>query len=326
MKAEDINRMRGCLSGNCVEYPYFKDRYAFQVLAWALDPETTTVRELKAHPRWRGFMQRPAFQEFLRCSPKGVVDPPSLLAFRPQNARIFRFRLTLDSWGKEPGANNSYYQTSRSGWNLVLQLNFPVEHDQLFRRMCGECIYIFVSSAHPARVGKINTLAWARIDADLVNRIALIEEVQTDWLRDAATTVRHQREELKQLRGSFDQTWLETTISMLLWYSDHYLEPLSKLWDEAMLSAALWFLRDRAHLRTAYYHTWESGLWFKRMHEDDGPPRSLYTKLPRRFAFEPAERGPGFILGKCQMARKCKRRKRCRKAPRWWKMDLAHQE
>jgi len=43
-----------------------------------------------------------------------------------------------------------------------------------------------------------------------------------------------------------------------------------------------------------YYHTYESGNYFKGLPEYSRPPRSLYTKLPKRFGFKETQEKPEF--------------------------------
>ncbi len=71
-----------------------------------------------------------------------------------------------------------------------------------------------------------------------------------------------------------------------------------------------------------YYHTWESGLLYKQLPEDNAPPRSLYTKLPKRFGFEKVAMGPSFLDEAQKSRRFWKRRKDKRITAPWWRLDL----
>jgi len=70
---------------------------------------------------------------------------------------------------------------------------------------------------------------------------------------------------------------------------------LNKLWDEALLSAALWFLKEELGVTTIWYHTFATGNKLKRI-KYTPPPRSLYSKLPRRFCFTETSEHPDFML------------------------------
>jgi hypothetical protein len=81
----------------------------------------------------------------------------------------------------------------------------------------------------------------------------------------------------------------------------HYLPLLQaheKMWHEAMLTAALWFLFDEIGMREVFYHSWSTGTVIKGMDREWNAPRSLYSDLPERFGFSRRQEGPAFI--ECQ--------------------------
>jgi hypothetical protein len=78
------------------------------------------------------------------------------------------------------------FSTSRRGFNLVLQLNFSSRHDEPYRKLVDPDDYRpFELGGHPVAKGALHTLAWSRLDIDLNTGEALIEEIQTDWIREA---------------------------------------------------------------------------------------------------------------------------------------------
>lgn len=83
---------------------------------------------------------------------------------------------------------------------------------------------------------------------------------------------------------------------MCAYYND-VVAPHAKLWDEAMLSAAIWFLVNELGLRQIYLHDHETGCKLKNVTFSQ-PPRSLYTKLPQRFCFQKSKQGPDFLFEK----------------------------
>ena len=85
-------------------------------------------------------------------------------------------------------------------------------------------------------------------------------------------------------------------------YQQTLLARHAAVWDEAMLSATLFFLREELGIRHIYYHTHASGQWLKRI-RDRLPPRSLYTELPRRFCFRETDALPGFLARTRRIAR-----------------------
>ena len=60
-----------------------------------------------------------------------------------------------------------------------------------------------------------------------------------------------------------------------------------------MLFAALWYLKERLGITKVWYHSYETGRKIKVCN----PPKSLYTSLPKRFAFRKTSEGPAFIMG-----------------------------
>ncbi|MBB3698186.1 hypothetical protein KMW28_17490 [Flammeovirga yaeyamensis] len=53
------------------------------------------------------------------------------------------------------------------------------------------------------------------------------------------------------------------------------------------------FLLEEIGVTKIYYHTFESGNYFKKL-ENCPPPKSLYTKLPKKFGFKKTKQLPQF--------------------------------
>ena len=62
-----------------------------------------------------------------------------------------------------------------------------------------------------------------------------------------------------------------------------------------MLTAALWFLQEELGFKEVFYHAWQTGNALKRLDDEHIPPRSLYSDLPEKFAFERVNKGPLFL-------------------------------
>ena len=77
-------------------------------------------------------------------------------------------------------------------------------------------------------------------------------------------------------------------------YAEHVLANHRRLWDEAVLAASLWLLREHLGIRRIFMHTLEGGCALKRM-AGCPPPRSLYENLPRAFCFERVQGVPRFL-------------------------------
>jgi hypothetical protein len=95
----------------------------------------------------------------------------------------------------------------------------------------------------------------------------------------------------------------QTREDRALRYLDEVLAPYAQVWDQAMLSATLRFLREELGIRRIWYHGWESGNALKGIEPDSAPPRSLYTRLPRQFCFSETSTFPRML-----QRRQCKRR------------------
>ncbi|MEM0965457.1 MAG: hypothetical protein AAGJ81_04845 [Verrucomicrobiota bacterium] len=328
MNQQEIDFIRGCLPRGRTKYYTFRDKYVFQILSWILGSESMHVRELKAHPLLSRFVERPSFVLFLRKIRQERIDASNLNAYWPRHRDIQAFRLTLAKWGDFDPINDHWNQTTRRGFNLVLQINYPVEHGRAYHDLNQEKEnpLRLGYSGHPVRFGQVTTMSWARIDIDLGEGTALIEEIQTDWLRDARE--KGQRLRSKLLAGEISRydEWRGIKIHRILRYLDAYIEPLVKFWDEVTLETTLWFLKEELGVNQIYYHTWETGLWCKRLTRQSGPPRSLYERLPKRFGFVKVNHGPGFIDRSHDVFRRIKKDRLKTHENRWWHLNLNRHE
>ena len=275
MEQHEINQIVAELPKGRTLFPYFKDQYALRLLSTFVG-ESTDVRTIK-RSRFAGLLDKPILKNFLAQHGHDTITQDDLACIWPCEPEYYR--LSLGIWGDSGYWGQYWQQTSRPGKNLVLQLNFPNKHNVVYQREIfqRQKQHPFRWSSHPVHRGDEYTLAWARLDIDPVHGIALIEEIQTDWIRSAKVRSRTQPD----VRRYIEQA-LQTHLGM---------------WDEAMLSATLWFLRRELGITQVYYHTVESGLRLKGFGPDESqPPRSLYSKLPRRFCFTKTPNLPDFLL------------------------------
>ena len=146
------------------------------------------------------------------------------------------------------------------------------------------------------------TLAWARLDIDRGAGVALIEEIQSDWLR----FVRWELDDLRHLRPR--SRALRDTQA----YEAALTARYEQVWPRAVLLAALKLLRDRLRIAEIYYHQPGPGAVLKHSR----PPVSLYSSLRKAFCFEPTRDVPPFL--------RRKRRKHLSRLPKdrplFWKM------
>jgi len=285
MQLAEAREIIECLPKGKTRFYYFKDRYALLLLSLAAH-RCMSKKDLRS-------------SRFARLLDKGVVRE-ALCQCRGRNLaaedfdavwpiRYKCYFLTLATWGSKK--RDSWYQTSRSGFNLVLQLNFSNEHDEPYKKLVDPNDFRpFEFGGHPVARGSLHTLAWARLDIDLANDEALIEEVQNDWIREA----RWARRVAAQERGPNYSWGSKVENDRVIRYVDNVLRQHEAIWDEAMLAAAIWFLRCELGVRKIYYHTYESGARLKSI-QYSLPPRFLYSRVPRRFCFTETDDVPGFL-------------------------------
>ena len=144
-------------------------------------------------------------------------------------------------------------------------------------------------------------MAWSRIDFDLETGEAFIEEIQNDWLREVFDIHKDFKAEKKKKK----EHWITDSVKERDFekYVD-YLKPYQAYWSEAMLMAVIDFIVHELGIHKVYYHTFESGNYFKQLHKSSRPPRSLYTKLPKRFGFKETKQVPQFWQNNAYMKKR----------------------
>lgn len=272
MKLDEVREVIACLPEERTLFSYFRNRYAFLLLARALR-ETPGLSSLRRSP-FSQLLEKPAVKEAL-----AVVDARQLDASWAENCwpteGVLDFVLTVSHWGCPK--DRWYSQTSRRGYNLVLQLNLHAGAAARFAELVSDPEdYNFYG--HPVlrrREGVFRlTLAWARLDLNFQTDEVLIEELQSDLVRVAEWRRRQHR----------DHSAVQS-----------FLKPYKALWQEAMLTATLTFIWEELGLERVYFHEHRTGCALKRI-DMAKPPRSLYEQLPRQFCMRRADRVPEFLL------------------------------
>jgi hypothetical protein len=279
-------------------FQYQKDCYALSLLAHVIGGGRP-ISVLRRGPFAR-LLDKPIVKRALAYAASGVLTPACIEQALPEVREPFR--VTLGRWGGKTRREwaDSYYQTSRPGESLVLQLNFPESHDRAYRalvRHAGDGSP-FASSFHPGRVREPFTLAWARLDVDCESDEVLIEEVQSDWVKEA------------QSFRDIAETWLseghsdglcftgfDAPAAELVRYVECVLAPYASVWQECVLALAIEFSYATLGARRVFFHTYEGGKVMKRMWYRRQPPRSLYTRLPERFCFTRTRVSPRMFEG-----------------------------
>ncbi len=317
MTASELQFVKKMLGTGKVGYAYFKDKYVIDMMKLAVKEEIS-IGAFKKSPF--GFLARKEIaQRLLAAAGNGKISPGKLEESRPMDCREFHY--TLGSWGQASNKDHDlWYQTSRAGWNLVLQLNFDAFHNHgYYELMKPGKTHPFVYDRHPVRKKGGFTMGWVRLDFDFDTGEVLIEEIQNDWLRyveDQKEWVRRHRREIRKKGGKLPSKLCAVHIDDFLQYRREYVLPYQPIWDEALLNLAINFSVKELGFRKIYYHTHESGNAMKAMPRFSRPPISIYTKLPRKFGFKKTTNYPDF-LGKDKRLRK-----RLRAAKNWFYLNV----
>lgn len=309
MKNHDVfiaDSLRALYQPRRLLFRYYKDRYAAMLLEDLLQPRLA-IRTLR-EGRYGRLLERPPIKALVAMKGDGVLhrdDFVTLWSYETQT-----YVVTFATWGSGKRSDQRWCQISRPRRQLVLQLNFPHAHNAEYRRLIPDAGTMpFAQDYHPVNMGERITMAWARIDIDIASGEALIEEVQSDWIRNVG-------EELAGWRGYIDLKEPKARQNLEA-YAETVLAPHTLMWSEAVLAAALHVLTRLCGISRVWYHHFDTGCEIKRM-TGWRPPRSIYTDLPKRFCFELTDEAPAFIIA---AQPRWLRRKLARRQGRFWRMD-----
>ncbi len=309
-----LDEIIACLPKDRTLFRYARNDYALMLLSRFVG-KGKKVAEIKRSPFGR-LLDKPAIRELLAEIGGGHISGDLFDYVYVKDRQDFL--LTIGRWNEE---RSRYNQTTRNSANLVLQLNFNCGHDQAFEKCVAEDDrWQFEPWGHPifqrgARSYFRHTLAWVRLDIDFDLDEVLIEEVQTDWLRDA-------KQYLSCLEGRAEQVGKQDKeevrrASKAHEYVGNTLAAYFTMWDEAALAAAIEFIADELGIGTVYYHSFDTGNVLKGLRYGK-PPRSLYTDLPRKFCFELTDEAPRMFRNSTPAKRKLRRAS----DPKWYRLPL----
>lgn len=322
MFLQEVHEIKECVNLSHNPFYYYKDKYAVQLLKYAIDT-SQKVHEVKKS-KWGFLLNKSPLKTILSNLKGSELTKAELTSYWPESYQ--QFNLAFDHWGEfTKHRHATWRQTSRPGYNLVLQLNFSYKEIN----KCKEYITPnktyddwnpFNCYGHPTMM---YTMAWARLDLNFKTGELLIEEIQNDYLREVINNFKRlQKLEVKKEKDQLKNHWIfRCGGGDYEGYKKYYdsLKPFFKLWDEAMLSAVLWFAKEELGIDKVYYHTFDSCKIMKRFKEGYSlPPQSLYTKLPKRFGFEVTEEGPQFLKDEKYLKRMFKKNSKLK----WFVMQL----
>jgi len=284
MDTQLLNEVIACLPKGKTHYRYFKGAYAPRLLQMLI-PEQSSVHAIK-QTRFRRLLEHPSVKPLVANSGNGQLDKEALNTVWQEPSHPLL--LTVSRWGGQ--RDRYWHQTSRYGENLVLQLNMPKEHQRQYQR------YITADggtlngrwSDHPVQLPEGNdafreTLAWSRIDIDFATNEALIEEVQSDGARY-----------VQRWAKRYQQCGCEKCKERMKYIA--WIQPYQTLWAEALLTATVEFIHRELGIERIFMHTARSGWKVKAMSKTWHAPRSLYSDLPKKFAFKQTYAAPEFLL------------------------------
>lgn len=285
MKSQLLDEVIACLPNGKTHYRYFQGAYASRILSMML-PEQVELHKLKK-TRFTRLLEHKSVKPIVSQCGDGVLDRQSLTSSWCEPSKPFL--LSLSRWGANAG--RYWNQTSRSGENLVLQLNLPMQNLQHYQRWIDpsrQSTLNGIWSDHPVQTAVDEpsfreTLAWSRIDLDFETNEALIEEVQSDATR-----------KIIWMSKRYKRCGCLSCLDKLKYVK--WFEPYIKLWSEALLCASIEFIRNELGIERVFIHTAKSGWKVKRMDKTWQAPRSLYSDLPKKFAFKQTYAAPEFLL------------------------------
>lgn len=303
MELEEVEALRARWGRGRRLFRYFKDRYALMLLEYSLS-EMPSIAALK-RSRFSPLLQKPIVREMIARAGGADLSRRALIeAWRPETEA---YRLSLGTWPLTScDVGTRWAQVTRDRWNLVLQLNLDRRHVRRLISEHGEDEAEHpYTGVHPVAEAPELTLAWVRMDIDLERRQALIEEIQTDWIQHVACEASgHDSDD------PYAAKWKR--------YEQELLGPHRRAWSEAVLAAAIEVLHLELQISDIYYHRYDSGAFLKNM-GDSRPPRSIYTKLPKRFCFATTNESPRFVV---ETARSRQRRCLRRRDLSWFRLQL----
>ena len=275
MEKEDLEFVLVALPKGRTIFYDFEDRYAVLLLSHALKSKSASISSLKAS-NFQPLLNKQSVKRITAKTGRSKLTASDFDDAWP--VEVDAYRLTLSAWPElDEKPRREWHQVTRHGFSLVLQLNMPVSHRRELGRTIKDWRGYTSYGSHPVSAEEL-TLAWARIDLDLSYGEALIEEIQSDWVRD--------------VKYYAESQWLDNRTA---WQGYRkYLEPRAKHWATTIMTATMWFLLEELGIETIFYHTYETGIKLKSI-KYSAPPKSIYTDLPRRFCFRTTHNGPRFL-------------------------------
>ena len=309
MDEKQLEEVIACLPTDRTLFHYFKDQYAvYSLQQYLMNATSNDIHSIK-QSRMKKLLDKPVLKDSLKNSGNGMLESAQLENLWPTQTE--QYVLTLGKWGHK--SRYDWSQTSRPGVNLVLQLNLSNQFETMFKAITGCDLNRMTTYYHPKSTKRSATLAWARLDMDFNTGEILIEEIQSDLIRDLESI--HQRALRASCGNGTHVYWHHHKLDRkkIAIYCEQVIASQKKIWSEAMMAATLWFVHQELGFSNVYYHTFETGKVMKKIN-GCAPPRSLYTDLPEKFCFQTTKQAPQFIANDP----KARRRLKAANNPQWF--------
>ena len=302
MERAIVTEVQACLRGERTLFTYFPDQYAvYLVRRMMAGRDKVSISEIRMS-RKASLLYRPVLKKMIEGCGDGYIYQRMLDNYWHEYSEPYV--LTLGEWGDEK--DWTWDQISRPGCNLVLQLNVSNKWAQSIQRTLKESPNSYFDCGHPISETRSMTLAWARLDIDFETDEVLIEELQSDSIRDLANLNQRAKTALKQGRKTVFSYGKPLKAQGVFDGTEAFLEKFRRVWKETMLTATINFVFEELGMQHLYYHTFETGNRMKNL-EHSYPPRSLYTELPKKFCFTSRNQAPAFLQRDKKIRRKLKK-------------------
>lgn len=319
MNAQEINDILSCLQDDNQPYKgcYYHYEHAhvhLLVSRWLqqfndapFHKETgrvATVADFKTskYARWQ---HTPVIKQWLasHAGRHAVLTPLPHIGLVDSKAKPMGYAITLGKWGSEDKSDYLWWnQTSRLGYNLVVQLNLPLDVLRTYQAMkVDDPVENCQMTCHPVHEKRL-TLAWARLDIDLANSQVLIEEIQSDWIGELTWSL---KDATKNYCDECCQYNCDKHQGIFHYYGSpirtkHYIDTMQKYhkqykntWANMILTATLDFIwRELGRDIHVFYHQYDFGCALKGCE----PPKSLYSAVPEKLGFKITEEFPQMLM------------------------------
>ncbi len=272
MDRSEVTEIIACLPRERTIYTYARDQYAFGLLT-RLARARQTIRDVR-NSQFAALLEKPQVKNVLSACGDGRLSEDTIKE-GAGSVSAHDYLLGLTVWG-DPH-DRLYSQTSRRGYNLVLQLNLNHGDMRKFATLVDYPADYNVESHPSSKVSDRRhrtTLAWARLDVSWHTDEVLVEELQSDFVR----IVEWYRERHR------DHAAVQA-----------FCKPFRAVWQEAMLNAVVEFIWTELGVRHIYFHDHLTGAAMKRL-SGELPPRSVYTELPRKFCMNARREAPQYLM------------------------------